>query len=91
MDFGNLGAMVSSTHKALTELFGTGTQLADRVLIHSLGVDLPPYATARAAPNDLSATLAADRVVVYDDDSGTATFAVIVEPQLKFDDKKLFS
>jgi hypothetical protein len=42
-------------------------------------------------PGDLSADLYPDGVIVYDDDRGTAAFAIVVEPQLKYDGKKLFS
>jgi hypothetical protein len=85
--------MPSIPHEAPLELLRHNPLLA-AVLLRGLGVVIPEGATAEMAPTDLSASvpaeLRADAVVMLSG-TGGARLAVIVEVQLRYDDRKRYS
>jgi hypothetical protein len=85
--------MPTIPHEAPLELLRRNPQLAV-VLLRGLGIEVPAGATAQMAPSDLSASvpaeLRADAVVVLSGADG-ARMAVIVEVQLRYDERKLYS
>jgi hypothetical protein len=93
--------MPSLEHEAPLELLRGDPQLAS-VLLEGLGVPVPPGASARLVPADLTASLPAemraDAVILLlakDTDGGQAndhgSLAVVTEVQLTYDEQKVFT
>jgi hypothetical protein len=84
--------MPTIPHEAPLELLRRDPRLAE-VLVASLGVAVPPGATAQMVPADLTASLPAelraDAVVLLSGAGGK--LAVITEVQLRYDKEKQFS
>jgi hypothetical protein len=85
--------MPSISHEAPLELLRGDPRLA-AVLLRGLGVAVPGGTKAEMAPSDLTASvpaeLRADAVVMLSGADG-AQLAVVVEIQLRYDDRKRFS
>ena len=85
--------MPSISHEAPLELLRGDPRLA-AVLLRGLGVPIPGGTDAAMAPSDLTASvpteLRADAVVMLSGADGTQ-LAVVVEIQLRYDDRKRFS
>jgi hypothetical protein len=92
-----VGAMPSSEHEVLIELFRHHPQIAAMLLHDQLGVDLPDYRQARLESADLSdlrpTEYRADAVVTlrHPADPDTPVLAVVVEVQLHRDGDKRWS
>jgi hypothetical protein len=93
--------MPSLEHEAPLELLRGDPRLA-AVLLESLGVPVPPRSSARLVPADLTASvpaeLRADAVILLSPREpgsalaeGNRKLAVIIEVQLQYDEKKVFS
>lgn len=86
--------MPSLEHEAPLELLRGDPRLA-AVLLESLGVPVPPGSSARLVPADLTASvpaeLRADAVILLTPPEPGRKLAVIIEVQLQYDEKKVFS
>ena len=94
MPIDSVPAMPSTLHEALLEIFRHRPSLAAELLTDALGVDLPPYRSARLESGDLPDLVPteyrADAVVVLTD-TDAPVLAVVVEAQLGRDAAKRWS
>jgi hypothetical protein len=84
--------MPSGLHEVITELFRSRPALAAEVLERCLHLDVPEYKEARLAGGDLPklqpAERRADAVVMLHQDRAAPVLAIIVEVQLREDQRK---